>query len=310
MTLSDLKTAIQNDKVENFYIFTGDEFGIRNLYINKIAEKRGLAILWVDTLDEIYRELNAKAIFGGGTLFVVYNDKEALKNTARIRQFVEGNYIQNGILIIVDDKVKADELYNDKIVGFVELPLEILESYCRKYLKSGGGYYSQLIKRCNNSYTYLMNEIDKIKAVSEERGITVDEVLEKIINDKSWFNTEAEDVIFKLMDSIMRLDMFSTFEMLGEAYKSGDHPLTILTLLYQNYINLLKYCGTSIKTTEKTGLNYYQLKNCELYTKKVGWDMSAVLVCLDKARQVELMIKRGQAEPFQAIEFLILDLIA
>lgn len=310
MNLSDLKRAIQNDKIEDFYIFSGEEFGIRNLYINKIAEKRGLAILWVDTLEEIWRELNAKALFGGGTLFVVYNDKEALTNTARLNTILREGYIRNGMLILVNDKVKAEDLFADKIVGFTELPDEILLSYCKKYLKGGSEYYSALIKKCNNSYTYLMNEIDKIKAVAEERGITHEAVLEKIINDKSWFNTNAEDVIFDLIDKILKLDMVKVFNLLGEAYKSGDHPLTILTLLYQNYINILKYCGTSVKTTEKTGLNYYQLKACESYTKTIGWDIPAVLVCLDKARRVEIMIKRGQVDPYEAIEYLILDLIA
>lgn len=310
MNLSDLKRAIQNDKIENFYIFSGEEFGIRNLYINKIAEKRGLAILWVDTLEEIWRELNAKALFGGGTLFVVYNDKEALTNTARLNTILREGYIRNGMLILVNDKVKAEDLYADKIVGFTELPDEILLSYCNKYLKGGTEYYLALVKKCNNSYTYLMNEIDKIKAVADERGITHEAVLEKIIYDKSWFNTNAEDVIFDLIDKILRLDMKKVFNLLGEAYKSGDHPLTILTLLYQNYINILKYCGTSVKTTEKTGLNYYQLKACELYTKTIGWDIPAVLCCLDKARRVEIMIKRGQVDPHEAIEFLILDLIA
>lgn len=37
MTVSELKSAIKSKKIKNFYIFTGDEVGVMDIYINKLA---------------------------------------------------------------------------------------------------------------------------------------------------------------------------------------------------------------------------------------------------------------------------------
>lgn len=310
MNLSDLKSEIRTNSIKDFYIFVGKEFGIRNIYIKKIAEKLNMSISYVDSLLEIWDNLNVENLFGRGTVYVVYEDVDALNVKSMNDLLLSSQYIKSGVVILVYSELPkkvSRGLFVDRMVGFSELSDDILKIFCSEKLKGAEMYYSELIKRCGNSYTRLMFMIDKIKSLMESRNVSAVELIRELLNDRNWFEVDTQDVIFSLIDSILSVEPNKTFELLKIA--DENHPLIVLTLLYQKLIQILKYCGVDDKSMEKTGLNYYQFKDCSRYVREVGWNVSFVLSCLDKMQLMERLIKQGKINPFLAVEYLILYII-
>ena len=307
MTLFDFKKAVVNNVLGNFYIFTGEEFGVKKVYIDKIAEQRGLTKVYVDTLDEIWKELANKSLFGNGNLYIT-RDVSVIKDAKRMPLLFEGSYIQAGMLILVDDnnaKIKQYEDYEDCVVFFSQLSNDILSIYIKKVLETGSRHWEGLIDACNHSYTYLMFELEKIQIIMQERGLTAEGVLREIMASRTWFFTDAGDVIFTLIDKVMRLELETAFSLLKEAYEGGEHPLVIFTLIFNNLVNQLKYTGTKQKSMEAMGLNYYQFKNCQQYAT-IGWTARETLRVFEIARELEIGIKKGKYEPEMAVEYLFL----
>lgn len=57
MTVSELKSAIKSKKIKNFYIFTGDEVGVMDIYINKLASLKNLTVNRGESLSTVYKFL-------------------------------------------------------------------------------------------------------------------------------------------------------------------------------------------------------------------------------------------------------------
>jgi hypothetical protein len=55
MTVSELKSAIKSKKIKNFYIFTGDEVGVMDIYINKLASLKNLTVNRGESLSTVYK---------------------------------------------------------------------------------------------------------------------------------------------------------------------------------------------------------------------------------------------------------------
>ena len=310
MKLVDFKKAVVEDTFGNFYIFTGEEFGIKKVYIDKIAEQRELTKVYVDTLDEIWKELASKSLFGNGNLYIT-RDISVVKDAKRMPLLFGGDYVKSGMLILVDDnptQARQYEDYEECVVYFSRLSNDILSIYIKKALETGSRHWEALIEACNHSYTYLMFELEKIQIIMQERGMTAEGVLREVMASRTWFFTDAGDVIFTLIDKVMRLELVEAFSLLKEAYEGGEHPLVIFTLIFNNLVNQLKYVGTSNKSMEAMGLNYYQFKACQQYAG-LGWTAKETLRVFNIARELEMGIKQGKYEPELAVEYLFVSMV-
>ena len=61
MEISTIQKQIKDKSVNNFYILSGEEIAVQDIYIKKIAECKNLNILRADTIAEITVKLNNKA---------------------------------------------------------------------------------------------------------------------------------------------------------------------------------------------------------------------------------------------------------
>ena len=87
-SLIDLKKELKEGNLtQNLYIFTGEENYIRRLYYLKIGEIYG-NLKSLDTVSNLYRELEKRALFGKKPAYIVYNDVDFLKQKEKVYQNV------------------------------------------------------------------------------------------------------------------------------------------------------------------------------------------------------------------------------
>lgn len=300
MDLITFQSIIKKNELDKMYIFTGKDIGIMNVYIQKISEMRKLKIKRIDSYESIKQSLKMQSFFNDNTLYVIYNDKSIFN--------IDLEEIQsNDFLVFRFDKIDNRKKFfiknEERIIIFNNMHENVLLSHCNKYIdKRYNNHILKLINYCDKDYSRLMNEIDKIKQLSNVLDITTGEALKYLLN--GYIYKKPEDVIFILIDAIMKRDL-SSFDLLKESLDSGEFILTIIKVLVNNAWALLAYKGCNVNIQKNTGLNYAQIKSCENWNNK--WTVKKLLSLIRIIRFVEIGIKTGKVNDSQGIKYIILE---
>lgn len=165
MTVQELKKLIKENDIPNFLIFTGEEWKVQEIYIKQIAKVKDLSVFHAEDIDEVWRELKARTLFGADTLYVLRDDKELLTNEKIYSKIVD--MLKDNMLILqltsVDNRLKMLKTYKDSIVEFNTLNKAILKQYIQKEIALSDRNCEILMEICNYNYGAILLEIDKIK---------------------------------------------------------------------------------------------------------------------------------------------------
>ena len=99
MLISDLKNDIVAGNIRNFYIFTGEEEGIMDIYIRQICKKLGLTIKWADSIQEVSKQLNLKSLVKVRYLYLVRQDN-AFKQEEKLWEMLKNGISGQHIILI------------------------------------------------------------------------------------------------------------------------------------------------------------------------------------------------------------------
>ena len=84
MDIRELKQELVEGKVRHFYVFTGDELALQDLYIHKIEEISGLKSLRVDNVAGILSSLMSKSLFDTGSMIYIIRNDDTYYKSERI----------------------------------------------------------------------------------------------------------------------------------------------------------------------------------------------------------------------------------
>lgn len=165
MEVQELKKLIKENNIPNFLIFTGEEYQVQKIYIEQIAKVKNLSIFHAEDIDEVWRELKARTLFGADTLYVLRDDKELLTNEkiySKLDDVLKDNML---ILVLtsVDKRLKMLKQYNNSIVEFKALNEAILKQYIQKEIDLSDRNCEILMEICDYNYGAVLLQIDKIK---------------------------------------------------------------------------------------------------------------------------------------------------
>ena len=77
MDITVLKDQIIKNNLSNVYIFTGEEIGIQNIYLNQMSKVLNMPITRADSVSEIYNKCTSKSLFGSSKGFYVISAIES-----------------------------------------------------------------------------------------------------------------------------------------------------------------------------------------------------------------------------------------
>ncbi len=257
ISLVQLKKDIKNNNLDNFYIFEGEEIGILNMYINQM----GKTVIRADEVENIWRRLTTSSIsMESGLVFVVRGDKKFI-GLEKVWTNIQSK-IKNGILILVydslDKRSKFYKQFEDRIVMFEKMTKEQLLHYCKKHLKSvNDSILNHLIYLCNNDYSRVENEIDKIKRLNQP--VTVDLLEDLIIPPR-------ESTPFTFIDSLIVGDYWGTINDLTNLLNNDESGVMLLGLMYTNFRNAVLVVGNPKGQSGVNGYIASKLSNNLAYT--------------------------------------------
>lgn len=166
MNIMDLKTQIMRNELSNFYIFTGTEIGIINIYLEEMSNKLNLPITRADSVSSIYTRCMGGSLFGDDVGFYVIREDRDFMKAEEAYQTISHDIMAGNVIVLlyekVDSRVKFGKFFKDEIIHFDKLTPQVLSSYIKKRINLSNNNIERLIELCSQSYDMCMLEVDKI----------------------------------------------------------------------------------------------------------------------------------------------------
>jgi len=101
MEITEVKQQIKDKKLQPMYIFTGEELGIMDIYIRKIAEAIDTKPIVVDSVAGVIQKISNQSFIVKQSCYVVVEDFDFIKDESAIESFMRGDIQRNNIVILV-----------------------------------------------------------------------------------------------------------------------------------------------------------------------------------------------------------------
>lgn len=274
MNIIDLKQQIIQNKLDNFYVFTGSEIGIINTYLNHMSTTMKLPIQRPDTVLSIYSKCTAKSMFGStGGFYVIRNDMDFIKQE-KLYTNIKKDIGANIIVVLyekIDSRLKFGKYFKDCTIDFERLATNIIVKYIKKESNLSDGCANKLAGLCSNCYDICMMECDKILQYASSTKCTPDCAFNHLIESGVIFQPEGTDV-FEFTDAVCAGDVSKAFHMNKILMENGVSPINILGTLYDRLktIMLIQSYGSGSGVCDVTGLDsrqvYFNKKYCNRYS--------------------------------------------
>lgn len=302
MNITEIKQNIQSKQFNDFYIFTGEEWQVQKIYMHKIAEVSGKQLKYIDTISDIYSNLKNGSFLSVPYTYIVRDDK-SIMNDEKIQAQLDNGLLGDNILILlissVDKRTKFYKKYKPIICDFERLETPILIKYVQKEIDLNKRDCERLINVCENDYSRILLEIDKIK----RSGKTLDELL----NDGT-IAMPPYDAIFDFVDAVLLRKVNLAFDLLAQCYEIGGNTLALLSVLFNGAKQVLQVqaCNDS-NISEVTGLTTWQVKKAK---EKCGnYYIGELVYMLKLIQRIEKGIKTGEIEEDNAMPYVLVNVL-
>lgn len=315
MDVSTLKNQIKTKDLQSFYIFTGEEWKVQQLYIEQMAKTSGKQKKYIEGVEQIFSKLKGNSFIKQSFVYILRDDKTLLndeKVQERLPAVLDGNILIL-LLTTVDKRTKFYKKYSDGIVVFEQLKPAMLKKYIQKEICLSDHNCETLMKVCEYDYGRCLLEIDKIKnwilgyGEDKQELMTENGALLRLINDGAIY-IPPYDAIFDFVDAVLRGQVRKAFELLYQSYAVGEATMVLLSVLYNNAKQVLQIQTCSGKDVSRvTGLTSWQIKHAKertgYYSNEELMDMMALI------QKCETGIKSGTMEENVAVEYIMINIM-
>jgi DNA polymerase III delta subunit len=252
-TQNDLLKDISNGKINNVYIFFGNDESKKSEIIKVIKSKFLEAELFSFDSKNFDKEtflndISSNSFFSSKKI-IFLKDFNSFKKDAK--EFIKNSLknISNNVVLIInfegDIKIKEieeefSEINTEKFIGVkIEppLPLEI-KNYIKETLSKKGKSIDEKslewLSQNIDSYASLKNETEKIiNYIGSKKEIKFDEVISLCVSHK-------ESDRFLLINAMLSKNKEEFIKMINELIESGEEPLAILSAIEIGLEKILK----------------------------------------------------------------------
>lgn len=307
MLISDLKNNIVNNNIRNFYIFTGEEEGIMDIYIRQICKKLGLTIKWADSIQEVSKQLNLKSLVKVRYLYLVRRDN-AFKSDEKLWEMLK-NGISGQYIILIQPEIdkrssKFFKFFEDIMIKFEKLSTDMLIKYVQSKARNlSTDKIEKLCEWCSNSYSRVMNEVDKIVCLSKATNKDYDTCFDWLVKDNG-IHQDKEFDILKYANDVMFRNCHTCLKQRKEVKNRGAE-VTLIALLCTSFRNLVlfKNDGGGPGVCARTGMIGWQVKCALDFDSYFGLEESEEILLF--LQDLDVKIKRGLISQEFILDYLL-----
>ena len=302
MTLQELKSSIEDGtfKPTPLVLISEDKF-IPLQYISAMSKILGHQITYLDTLEEMCP--NEDDIFS--SLEDTISSDIVVFNTD-IVDFCDEVVFNNNVIVVANKIDTTSKKFYSGIL--IEIPKlsewqikDMVYSFCRGVDKN---LLDWLIHNCNWDVNRLYQECSKIN-VFEERH-RKDLFLE--MSEDGTFDDMTASTIFNFTNAIMKKDLVALKAIYEEIDNVDINEFGLLTILYNNFFNIVNIQLGINPTAESLGMKPNQFnaikRNCGHYS---GAQLVEILKFLTG---IDNRVKTGQLDTKIMIDYMLLSILS
>lgn len=244
--LMEFMTHIREDRLLPFYIFTGEEIGLMNVYLGHIQSP----VTRESSVASVIRPLTQRSIVNTNRVYAVRDDKEFLSNESRWKVLGDIKY---GTLILMytklDSRSKFLKQYTDNVVMFDKMTTPQLVNHFSKKFNCTVPILEYVIEACDRDYSRIENELDKISRVDLPTEEAVDSLIYR----------ELEFEIFEAVKCVISYRPTQAFEHIHTLLSKQENVLGFLTLLYNQFSAASRILGTDNAKESTVGIKQFTI---------------------------------------------------
>ena len=293
--LLELQGQIREGNLLPFYIFTGDEIELQNIYLKQMGN-----VVRIDSVAAVYNKITSKLISSKFTVYVVRDDMDFIKSEKTWSNI--SSKIRNAVLVIqVTTPSKCKKFIkelNDCVVEFNHMTTKQLLSVVNMNCSVSNKQY--FIEACNNDLNTINNYLDIFKRA----GITE---LNKSVVDE-YIPTKEDVTVFQLADAVMKKDEQLTFRLLDQLLEDKNNVMGIIYAIYNQLhkcVLVEGYRGEK-DIAKVTGINSWICNNILRYNRI---EPSRLLMALRLVQKYDQGIKTGKYDDVMACYSLIVEIL-
>ena len=299
MEVASLKQQIKSGELLDFYVFTGDEWAVQDIYIAQIAKAKKCNIKRINAFADIYQTLKARSFVQNSAVYVLRDDKDIL-TLDKVQNALKAGILSDNTLILLltntDKRTKFYKAFKERFVEFEPLAEPVLIKYIQREIDLYEKECSELIELCESNYGRILLEIDKLKRL----GGSFDEAVREGV-----IYRPPKDAIFDFVDAVMKGYTNISFELYEDCKQVGESTLVILSVLYNNIKQTLQvqsYEGNDV--VKATGLQPWLINKIKKEYINVYTD-SELVEAMRHIREWERGIKLGYRDEQFAVPVIL-----
>ena len=308
MDISVLKQEILDKKYRNYYIFTGEELALQDIYINKIKEISGMEIMRVDSVASIFQRLTAKSLIKREpVIFVIRNDEDWYKAESSWSKLKDKDMKGNILILLYSIGTKTSafcKYHEDIITEFGLIGSSLLKNRLQAITKMPDAYCEDIVKMCGNNYGRMKHELYKLQKFKDIHQYGWDSAYIEAKNC-NLIHEDIGDIIFEFTGAIENRNIKKAYNLWPKMKYTGDGTMRVLSVLYNSFRQILMVQSTPPKDrTEKvlgmtTGQIYITSQKCNKY------NIYEVVNIVKTLRYLEKGIKIGTVAEEFAMDYLM-----
>lgn len=293
--LLDLQTQIREGSLLPFYIFTGEEIELQNIYLKQMGN-----VVRIDRVSDIYNKITSKLISSKFTVYVVRDDMDFIKSEKTWSNI--SNKIRNAVLVVqVTTTSKCKKFIkelNDCVVEFNHMTTKQLLNVVNMDCSVSNKQY--FIEACNNDLNTINNYLDIFKRA----GITE---LNKSVVDE-YIPTKEDVTVFQLADAVMKKDEQIVFKLLDQLLEDKNNVMGIIYAIYSQLHKCVLVEGYRGERdiAKVTGINSWICNNIIRYNRI---SPPRLLTALRLVQKYDKGIKTGKYDGVVACYSLIVEIL-
>lgn len=242
-----LKSDIDNNNIsDSAIIIINSQPFLTHQYIEHLSEQKHLAIQISESLD-ILKENN---LFGLAQL------REQYLKVVNINSLILDDAVKfimhskNAIIVAEKIDVKIDD-FNPYIIKFPDIPDWGIQDFIASNINIEEKDRLWLASACKNDLFRIKNEIDKLRIFDSQ---SQPDLFKQFMKDKI-FSDLSNYTIFDFMNAIVRKDISKIDQILRERANIDIEPLGVVTLIFNNFKNMLSIQSDPRCTAETLGIS-------------------------------------------------------
>lgn len=309
MKLVELMQGIQSKSIPSYLIFTGEEVAVMKIYENMICE--GFQRVDCNSVEYAINDSRKRSLTNQKKCYIILDDMDFIKNEKAWE--LAKNHFKNTKHQLILKYSKYDKrksfFKQENVVMFDKLSDDVLTKYIQKEIALSDENCIRLIQLCENDYSRILLEVDKIKSYCKSMNLSENKSFYALINQNVIYQPIG-DITFKLTDAVADGNIEKAMKYLDLAKQKDEPAIMVLSILYTEFkaLFMVKGLGSDKKDASKrTGLNGWQVSKA--MKRLNAYNMQEIKRALKVITETEQGIKSGKIDQEIALEYAIINIM-